>query len=183
MSALIEWAGKARGAATLAELRLAAVAAAVTICAAGGGGNTVNVSALETPPPPPSVGVETVTGAEAAAATSAEVIAAFNPLVLANVVTRGLPFHRTVEQGARCPLLAPVASTPSRKAADPTGTLEGKSAVIAGAGSGVVEAAIVNGADAEAKRGLLALETVMVAGPGNAVSVAERVAVNCVGLT
>jgi len=68
-------------------------------------------------------------------------------------------------------------------AGDPAATLDGKSAVITGTGSGVVDGATVKGEDREAKDEIVALDTVMVAGPGKAVSVAEIAAVSCVALT
>lgn len=145
--------------------------------------NTLNVRAFEMPPPPPSVGVDTVTGMDPAVATSAEEIAAFKPEGLANVVVRGLPLHWTTEHGAKVPVPAPLESTPSINAGDPEGVLEGRSVAIAGLGSGVVEGAIVKGEDAEAKEGIVELETVMVTGPGKAVSTAEIAAVSCVALT
>jgi len=149
----------------------------------GGGVNTVNVKAFEVPPPPPSVGVETVTGKAAAAATSPAPIAAFTPVALVKVVVRGLPFHSTVEQGTKLPAVALVASTPRRNAADPAGALDGRSVPMTGVGSGVGDGTIVNGAEADAKAGSVALDTVIVAGPGNAVSTAEMTAVSCVALT
>jgi len=63
-------------------------------------------------------------------------------------------------------------------AADPAGVLDGKSVAITGTGSGVVEGAIVKGEDTEAKDGIVMLDTVTVAGPGKAVSVAEIAAVS-----
>jgi hypothetical protein len=110
-------------------------------------------------------------------------MAAFNPEVLAKVVVRALPFHCTTEHGESVPLPAPEASTPSKNAADPTGAFDGTSVVIAGVGSGVVDVAMVKDDESEASAGMLTLETVTVAGPGNAVSVAEMAAVNWVALT
>ena len=153
------------------------------IRAAGTGVNTVKVSALDVPPPPPSVSVETVTGIVAGEATSAVEMAALSPEVLAKVVARALPFHFTTEHGAKVPLPAPEESTPSKNAADPAGALDGTSVVIAGTGRGVVDGATVNAAEVEASAGLATLETVTVAGPGNAVSTAEITAVSCVALT
>ena len=144
---------------------------------------TVKFSALDVPPPPPSVSVKTVTGSVAGDATSAAEIAAFSPDVLANVVARALPFHFTTEHGASVPFPAPDESTPSKNAAEPAGALDGTSVVIAGTGSGVVDAATVKAAEVEASAGLATLETVTVAGPGNAVSTAEIMAVSCVALT
>lgn len=153
-------------------------------CAADTTGvKTVKVSAFDAPPPPPSVSVKTVTGMLAAAATSAAEMAAFSPEVLAKVVVRGLPFQFTTEHGESVLLPAPEASTPSKNAADPAGAFDGTSVVMAGTGSGVVDAAMVKGDESEASAGILTLETVIVAGPGNAVSVAEMAAVNCVALT
>ena len=153
-------------------------------CAADTTGvKTVKVSAFDVPPPPPSVSVETVTGMVAAAATSAAEMAAFSPEALANVVVRALPFQFTTEHGESVPLPAPEASTPSKNAADPAGAFDGTSVVIAGFGSGVLDGAMVKGDESEASAGLLTLETVIVAGPGNAVSVAEMAAVSCVALT
>ena len=143
----------------------------------------MNVSAFDVPPPPPSVRVNTVTGIGAALATSAAEIAAFTPAGLANVVVRGLPFHWTTEHGTKLPPLALLASTPSMNAADPAAALGGKRAVMTGFGSGVVEGAMVKGEDAEAKEGIVELDTVTAAGPGKAVSVAEIAAVSCVALT
>jgi hypothetical protein len=148
-----------------------------------GGVKTVNVSAFDVPPPPPSVRVNTVTGTVAAVWTSAAEIAAFTPVGLANVVVRELPFHWTTEHGTKVPPPVPLASTPSMNAADPTATLDGKSVAITGLGSGVVDGAIVKGEDAEAREGIVELETVTLAGPGKAVSVAEIAAVSCVALT
>jgi hypothetical protein len=69
-------------------------------------------------------------------------------------------------------------------APDPAGALEGMSDVMAGAGRGVVEGAMVKGEDAEDKDGIVELETVTaIAGAGKAVSVAEIAAVSCVALT
>ena len=143
----------------------------------------MNVSAFDVPPPPPSLGVKTVTGIIEALATSVAEIAALSPAGLAKVVVREIPFHWTMEHGTRLPPLPPLASTPSMKAPDPAGALEGMSDVMAGAGRGVVEGAMVKGEDAEDKDGIVALETVTVSGPGKAVSVAEITAVSCVALT
>jgi hypothetical protein len=151
--------------------------------AVAGGLKTVKVSALDVPPPPPSVSVNTVTGTIAVVATSAAEIAAFNPVGPANIVVRGLPFHCTTEHGTRLPPLAPLASTPSMNAADPAGALEGRSVVMTGLGSGVADGATVKGEEADARDGIVELETVTVAGPGKAVSVAEIAAVSCVALT
>jgi hypothetical protein len=69
-------------------------------------------------------------------------------------------------------------------APDPAGALEGMSDVMAGAGRGVVEGAMVKGEDAEDKDGIVELEIVTaIAGAGKAVSVAEIAAVSCVALT
>jgi hypothetical protein len=152
-------------------------------CAAGTGVKTVKFSAFDAPPPPPAVSVKTVTGAVPAAATSAAEMAAFSPEVLVKVVVRALPFQFTTEHGKSVPLPAPEAATPSKNAADPAGVLDGVSVVIAGIGSGVVDGAMVKGEESEASAGMLTLETVIVAGPGNAVSVAEMTAVNRVALT
>ena len=170
---------------SVAEAAPAADCASEAIRAAGAGGGvkTVNVSAFDVPPPPPSVKVNTVTGIDAAAATSAAEIAAFNPVGLANVVVRGLPFHRTTEHGTKLPPLALLASTPNMNAADPAAALDGKRVVTTGAGSGVVDGAMVKGEDKEAKEGIVVLDTVTVAGPGKAVSVAEIAAVIRVALT
>jgi hypothetical protein len=148
-----------------------------------GGVKTVNASAFDVPPPPPSVSVNTVTGMDAAVATSAAEIAALTPVGPVKVVVRGLPFHWTTEHGAKLPPLAPLASTPSMNAGDPSALLAGKSVVITGAGSGVVDGATVKGEDAEDKEGIVELDTVTVAGPGKAVSVAEIAAVSCVAFT
>jgi hypothetical protein len=78
---------------------------------------------------------------------------------------------------------APLESTPRKNAADPTAVLDGNSVVMEGVGSGVVEGATVKAEDADDNAGIVALETVIVAGPGNAVSIAEIVAVSCVALT
>ena len=155
--------------------------AAITArCTAGvaGGVNTVKVRALDFPPPPPSVSVETVTGTDAGAATSDAGIAAFNPDELLNVVGTAVPFQLTIEQGDSVPLLGPLASTPSVKAADPAAVLDGRSVAIAGTGRGVVEGAIANGADADASDGMVMLETVMLTVPAKAVSTAEIAAVS-----
>jgi hypothetical protein len=69
------------------------------------------------------------------------------------------------------------------KAADPAATLDGKSDVMTGVGSGVVDGAMVKGEDAEDSEGIVVLDTVIAAGPGKAVSVAEIAAVSCVALT
>lgn len=169
----------------VAVLALAVDCASVAIRAAGTGGvNTVNGRAFDVPPPPPSLRVKTVTGIVEALATSAAEIAALSPAGLANVVVRGLPFHWTTEHGTRLPPLPPLASTPSMNAPDPAGALEGMSDVMAGAGRGVVEGAMVKGEDAEDKDGIVELETVTaIAGAGKAVSVAEIAAVSCVALT
>ena len=151
--------------------------------AAAGGLNTVKMSAFDAPPPPPSVSVNTVTGMDAAVATSAAEIAALTPVGPVKVVVRGLPFHWTTEHGAKLPPLAPLASTPSRNAGDPAAVLAGKSVVMTGAGSGVVDGATVKVEDVEDKEGIVELDTVTVAGPGKAVSVAEIAAVSCVALT
>jgi hypothetical protein len=163
---------------------LAADCSSVVIRAAAADGvNTVNVSAFDVPPPPPSLRVKTVTGIIEALATSATEIAALSPDGLAKVVVRETPFHWTWEHGTRLPPPPPLASTPSMKAPDPAGALEGMSDVMTGAGRGVVEGATVKGEDVEDKDGIVALETVTVAGPGKAVSVAEITAVSCVALT
>src|ERR1700685_1733183 len=136
----------------------------------GGGLNTVNVSAFDVPPPPPSVGVEPVTGTSAAAATSPAEIAAFTPVGLVKIVVRALPFHSTVEHGTRLPAVALVASTPRRNAAEPDCTFDGKSVPINGVGRGVVDGDSVKGKDAEAKAGIVALDTVTETDPLKAVS-------------
>ena len=169
---------------SVAEVAPATDSACETIPAPETGGlKTVNVSAFDVPPPPPSVRVNTVTGIGAALAISAAEIAAFTPAGLANVVVRGLPFHWTTEHGTKLPPPALLASTPSKNAADPAAALGGKRAVMTGFGNGVVEGAMVKGEDAEAKEGIVELDTVTAAGPGKAVSVAEIAAVSCVALT
>jgi len=168
----------------VAVVSLVGDSASEATCAAGKAGlKTVNVSAFDVPPPPPSVRVNTVTGTVAAVATSADEIAALTPVWLANVVVRGLPFHWTTEHGNKLPPLVPLASTPSKNAADPAAALDGKSVVMTGVGSGVVGDATVKGEDTEDKEGIVELDTVTVAGPGKAVSVAEIAAVSCVALT
>lgn len=168
----------------VAEAVTAAACAREALRAAAAGGlNTVNVSAFDVPPPPPSVSVNTVTGTIAADATSAAEMAAFSPVGPSKVVVRGLPFHWTTEHGTKLPPLALLASTPRMNAADPAATLGGKSVAIAGVGSGVVDGATVKGEDREDNDGIVELDTVMVADPGKAVSVAEIAAVNCVALT
>ena len=169
--------------AEVAELAPEICASGVIRAAVAGGVKTVNVSAFDVPPPPPSVSVNTVTGTCAAVATSAAEIAALIPAVLAKVVVRGLPFHWTTEHGAKLPPPAPLASTPKRNATDPAATLDGKRLLITGAGSGVADGAAVKGEDREAREGIVALDTVTVAGPGKAVSMAEIAAVSCVALT
>src|SRR5579871_370249 len=52
-----------------------------------------------------------------------------------------------------------------------------------GVGSGVGDGTIVNGEEADAKDGSVALDTVIEGVPGNAVSTAEMTAVSCVALT
>jgi hypothetical protein len=182
LSALIVGAGS-EIAPALAVERVAVEATRGMTRTAGGGLNTVNVSAFEVPPPPPSVGVETVTGTVAAAATSPAAIAAFTPVGLVKVVVRALPFHSTVEHGTRLPAVALVASTPRRNAAEPAWALDGKSVPMTGVGSGVGDGTIVNGEEADAKDGSVALDTVIEGVPGNAVSTAEMTAVSCVALT
>jgi hypothetical protein len=167
----------------VAELAPEGSASEAILAARAGGLNTVNVSAFDVPPPPPSVRVNTVTGTIAAVTTSVAEIAALTPVGPANVVVRGLPFHWTTEHGTKLPPLTLLASTPSMNAADPAATLDGRSVVITGVGSGVVDGAIVKGKDTEAKDGIVELETVTVAGPGKAVSVAEIAAVSRVALT
>jgi hypothetical protein len=166
--------------AAIADVAPVAACASETIAAAGAGGGlkTVKVSAFDAPPPPPSVRVNTVTGTIAAPATSAAEIAAFSPVGLVNVVVRGLPFHWTTEHGAKLPPLAPLASTPSMKAGDPAGVLDGNRVAMIGVGRGVADGAMVKGEDTEAKEGIVVLDTVMVDGPGKAVSVAEIAAVS-----
>jgi hypothetical protein len=143
----------------------------------------VKVRVFDVPPPPPVWSVSTVTGTVAALATSAAEIAAFNPVGPVNVVVRGLPFHCTTEHGTKVPPFTLLASTPSRNAADPVATLDGIRVVITGVGSGVVGGAIVKGEDTEDNEGIVELDTVTVAGPGKAVSVAEIAAMSCVALT
>ena len=167
----------------VAELAPEICASEVIRAAVAGGVKTVNVRAFDVPPPPPSVSVNTVTGTCAVVATSAAEIAALIPAVLANVVVRGLPFHWTTEHGAKLPPPAPLASTPKRNAADPAATLDGKRALITGVGSGVLDGAMVKGEDREAKEGVVVLDTVTLAGPGKAVSMAEIAAVSRVALT
>ena len=176
-------AGSAAVPGVIDEARAADCASEAIRAAGTGGVNTVKVSAFDVPPPPPSLSVKTVTGIIEALATSAAEMAALSPVGPANVVVRGLPFHWTTEHGTRLPPLAPLASTPSMNAGDPTGVLEGMSAVMTGKGSGVVDGAMVNGEDKEDKDGIVELETVTVAGPGKAVSVSEIAAVSCVALT
>ena len=151
---------------------------AIRAAGAGGAANTVKLSAFDVPPPPPSLSVNTVTGTVTALATSVAEIAAFNPVGPVNVVVRGLPFHCTTEHGTKLPPFTLLASTPSRNAADPVATLDGSRVVITGMGSGVVEGATVKGEDTEDNEGVVELDTVTVAGPGNAVSVAEIAAVS-----
>jgi len=128
-----------------------------------------------------------VTGTIAGVTRSAVEIAALSPVGLVNVVVRGIPFHWTIEHGTRLPPLALVASTPSMNPADPAATLDGKSVVMTGTGSGVVDGATEKGEDREAKDGIVALDTVMLTGDagdvGKAVSVAGIAAVSCVALT
>lgn len=183
MSALIVGVAS-EGEAAASEVEFAADCASEAACAAAAGGlNTVNVSTFDVPPPPPpSVRVNTVTGTIAAEATSAAEIAALSPVGPAKVVVRVLPFHWTTEHGTRLPPLALLASTPSMNAADPAATLGGNRLAITGLGSGVVDGATVKGEDREARDGIVALETVTLAGPGKAVSVAEIAAVSCVAL-
>lgn len=183
MSALIVGVAS-EGEPAVAEVEFAADCASEALRAATAGGlNTVNVRALDVPPPPPSVTVNTVSGTIAAAATSAAEIAALSPVGPLKVVVRGLPFHWTTEHGAKLPPLALLASTPSMNAADLAATLGGKSVVIAGLGSAAVDGATVKGEETEDKDGIVELDTVMVAGPGKAVSVAEIAAVSWVALT
>src|SRR5438309_7585428 len=59
----------------------------------------VNVCALDVPPP--GAGVNTVTAAVPATATSAAVIAAVSWVADPNVVARFAPFHRTTEPGTK----------------------------------------------------------------------------------
>jgi hypothetical protein len=174
-----------KGSPTVVEAASAADCATEAIRATGtaGGVKTENVSAFDVPPPPPSVSVNTVTGRVAALATSAAEIAALTPVGPVKVVVRGLVFHWTTEHGTKLPPLAPLASTPSMNAGDPAAALDGKSVVITGAGSGVVDGATVKVEDVEDKEGIVELDTVTVAGPGKAVSVAEIWAVSCVALT
>ena len=148
----------------------ACTAGAMRAVGAGGVGKIVKVSAFDVPPPPPSVSVKTVTGTDAALATSLARMAAFNPVGPEKTVERGLPFQFTTEHG-RKPLFAAVLPvTPSVSAPDPTKTLAGESCVITGVASGVVDAAIVNGDAAEASDGTVVLDTVIDTGPAKAVS-------------
>src|SRR6516165_6788091 len=93
---------------------------------AGGGGIMVKATALEVPPP--GAGVETVTLAVPAVATSAVVMAACKAVLETPVVVRGLPFHRTVEK----PKFVPV--TVRVKAPLPATTAFGLNEVTAGTG-------------------------------------------------
>src|ERR1700689_2097633 len=129
-----------------------------------GGVKTVKVSAFDVPPPPPSGRVNTVTGTMTALATSAAEMAAFNPVGPAKVVVRALPFHWTTEHGTKLPPLAALASTPNINAGDPAATLDGRSVVMTGTGSGVVDGAVVNGEEVETNAGIDALDTVIFAG-------------------
>lgn len=56
------------------------------------------VKAKELDVPPPGAGLETVTGAVPAEATSDALMAACNSTLETKVVLRALPFHRTVEE-------------------------------------------------------------------------------------
>lgn len=150
---------------------------------AGGVGKIVNVTAFEVPPPLPSVRVKTVTGMDAAPATSPDEIAALRPVGPAKIVDRGLPFQLTIEQGTKPLFAALLPFTPSVNAAAPAKALEGVSPAITGVGSGVVEEAIVNVDAVEASDGIETLETVIAMDPAKAVSSAEIAAVSCVGLT
>jgi hypothetical protein len=86
-----------------------------------------NVSPLEVPPP--GAGVETVTVAVPAGATSAAVTAACKLVLETKVVVRGLPFHWTVEEEMK---LLPV--TVSVNAAPPAAAELGFSDVATGIG-------------------------------------------------
>lgn len=143
----------------------------------------MNVRAFDVPPPPPSFKVDTVTGIDAGAVTSAAGIAAVIPAGLLKVVVRGVPFHRTTEHGTRVLPVEPVEVTSSANAGDFAATLDGVSWLIVGIGSGVVDGVIVKVEDAEASDGIVALETVTDTGPEKAVSTAEIAAVSCVALT
>jgi len=64
------------------------------------------------------------------------------------------------------------------KAADPAGLLDGERVAMTGVGRGVADGAMVKGEDTEDKEGIVVLDTVIVDGPGKAVSVAEIAAVS-----
>jgi hypothetical protein len=123
---------------------------------------------------PVGAGVVTLTWAVPTVATSPAEIVALIPVGSTNTVVRLLPFHSTPEHGTK-PLPITVRKNPDELAA----ALFGMSELMMGTGR-EAGAVIVK---VEAAEVVVELETVTAAVPGKAVSVAEIVAVSCVGLT
>jgi hypothetical protein len=123
--------------------------------------------------------VVTLTWGVPTEAISADGITARTPVGPMNRVVRlsvrGLPFHWTAEHGA-----IPLPLTVRKNALAPAAALAGTSEVMAGTGSAVGAVIVENGRELEV---IVELDTEIAAVPGNAVSVAETVAVSCVALT
>ena len=88
-------------------------------------------AALPDEVPPPGAGVDTMTSAVAALATSAAEIEATSRLALTTVVGRGDPFHRATENASK-----PLPSIVSENAGSPARAPYGVSDVMLGTGFG-----------------------------------------------
>src|SRR4051812_26557795 len=107
----------------------AATLEGVTLASVGAAGGAVTESPTAGDVPPPGAGVNTVTIGVAIVATSAAIIAAVRRVPETNAVTRSTPFTRTADAETN-----PLPSIVRENDPLPAATLEGLSAVIAGAG-------------------------------------------------
>ena len=132
---------------------------------------TVNDTCPEVPPP--GVGLNTVTCAVPADATSAADIAAVSCVAEPNVVVRFAPFHRTTEPATK---FVPV--TVSVNAAEPVAVEVG--VMLVNVGAGLLAALTVNVSAEEVPPPGVGLNTVTCAVPADATSAADIAAVSCV---
>ena len=124
---------------------------------------------------PLGAGVLTLTWGVPTEAISAAEIVALIPVGSTNIVVRLFPFHSTSEHGTK-----PLPITVSRNPDDPATALFGMSEVMTGTGSELGAVSV----KFEAPDVVVELDTVTAAVPrvpGKAVSVAEIMAVSCVG--
>ena len=160
--------------------------------AAAASGKIANGSVLEVPPhvtPAPGVhpagaGVITLTWAVPTLATYASGIVALTPvgstyIVVGAVVVPPLSVHWTAEHGTNPLPITVRKNAPVEGCVVPTAALFGMSEEIVGDGSELATAIV----KVEGLEFVVELETVTPTGPGRAVSVAEIMAVSCVGLT